>query len=166
MFYFRYVRNANAFKRQSLDVTKATAALIDRTGGDTSVYLVSGNAEAQRVAMLFSMWIKQQPEQLDYLLIPQTWLLDCGLAAPPVPNENIPHPWLRERHCELHGLTEQSCNLLIRKFQDFDGAATERLQQRRIAELAKTELEADPSNAAKDLIEGKQRWIDWLAKIT
>jgi hypothetical protein len=83
MYYLRAVRNRSYFTPAAFNLAEAINSLTDHLAGRASVYEVTDEGDADRVAVLFAMLIKPGPENLDYVLIPDTWIteLDCGQAA-------------------------------------------------------------------------------------
>ena len=164
MYYLRFVRNHSQFTPANFDLAKAVKQLSDRGGGRASVFRVSNESEAGRVAVLYAMAHKQGPEQLDYILISEVWLSELGIAVQPEPGD-IAHPLLRGTHCELHGLDAGGlCAQLAAKFNSPGGVA-KRLGQRIVTEMAKAELDAGPNGQSAALVYGKLRWHERIEEL-
>jgi hypothetical protein len=160
MYYLRDVRNHSKFTQAGFDLDAVAKAMTDRDGGLISVYAISTVEEADRIAVLHSMNGRDRPDQIDYVLIPEEWLIEAGVTAVP-DTTGLSHPALQSSHCELHGLTPgATCEELCKKFRD-NPSVTKRLQKKNVIDLAKAELAEEPE-AARKLLDNKPKWIEKL----
>jgi len=171
MFFFRAVRNHSHFKSESFDLEQAKQWLMDRDGERTSFYRVDDLEMANRVAIIYVMFGKLQPEQTSFVLIIDQIInqlvneFDVTIHETP---SDIAHRLLRETHREIGGLRSLEVReALARRIADHPGCLKERIhpKARTMGMLACREID-DPESGheAASLIAGKIKWEQMIAE--
>ena len=85
------------------DVDAAAESLLPDGGEDLSVFRATDGADGRRLAIHFGGTLRNRPNILDYILVPEPLLapVECELRP-----SNAGSPDLRSRHCELLGLQD------------------------------------------------------------
>jgi len=165
MLYLRAVRNYKKFRPGTFDLSDAVKGLTDSIDR-LSVYRVENCQEADRIITLYAMSGKDQPEQVDYILIPDGALIALGIAPAPIPGD-INHAFLTSRHYEITGLTDQATRgALAVAIRDHAETAGKRLRPRAgpgendLQRQAMAEIQ-DPIHGprARALIEARPKWL-------
>lgn len=98
-----------------------------------SFYCVGSEDEIPRLAVLWSLTLRDSPGHFDYVQIPIGDLSPFQLEPRPVVDH---HTYLSERHYELTRPTEEDCQRVAMAFHGSPNQKVERLAQGRIVELA------------------------------
>lgn len=133
------------------NLSEAVKDLTPREGElGLSVYRVaddseSDDSEVTLVAILFAL-MRDRPDNLDYILIPESLLISLGLEAEPVPTPET-HPFLSERHYEIRGLAgdeaEETRLALARGIQTIVDFRGRRIPEKQLIELVRAHAQRD-----------------------
>lgn len=155
-FFLRVVINYNYFQ-PPCDRFLMIQSIKNYDGTAPSVYKVESNDVGERVAALYGMSFKQQPEAIDYVLIPQELIARVGGVAVPDLGD-IPHPLMEERHHELNGLNELMMDLLVGEMMN-KPVAGQRMQKSKVRELARREFwHPETGSHARAMVVGRPKW--------
>lgn len=130
------------------DAIKDISLRDDETG--LSFFACESLAEAEQVTIYFAIIERERPQDIDYILFPDSVFADMKLAIVATPDPTT-HAFLSERHREVLGLTTASIAELARRALDHDDLHWCRLKVTPLVAAAKL-LAADPAigNAISD----------------
>jgi hypothetical protein len=98
-----------------------------------SVFAVEDAADGLQVAQYFAWTLLPKADQVTYLLIPEDTFRGIGRSPEPDPEVQL-HPFLRERHYQVSGLTDELAEQMTRNILSSP--------ERQVYRLTKRELRA------------------------
>jgi hypothetical protein len=160
MHYLREVHNCKHFRNPDFNRESAEAELVSRDGTPLSVYQVPDIATADRVIIIYAMRMKQQPEKIDYILLPEALLRKFNLSTRQDPGD-IRHPLLQRTHHEILGLNVNVLEKLVDDLPSW-GIQGRRVPKSELRDKAQEECNhSDGGPEALALVAGRPGW-DYL----
>lgn len=157
MHYLREVHNCKHFRHPDFNRESVGIELISRDGSPLSVYRVPDIATADRVIVIYGMSMKQQPEKIDYILLPEPLLLKFSLSTRQDPG-GIRHPLLERTHHEIVGLSFDVLEKLIDDLPSW-GIQGRRVAKSELRDKAREECNHPDGGAeALSLVAGRPGW--------
>jgi hypothetical protein len=142
------------------DVKEAALDLTPRDNEEVSVFQVHSEEEGLRVAAVFALTQRDEPDYIDMVLLPESITDGDEIVPHPTRDDGLP-AYLSDRHYELPGLDNEAVRQsLAARALETQQVKAKRIRKAEIKELAKSGLlELD---GVRDAV--KPGWKDYLDK--
>ena len=155
------LRIGRASRWKGKDAEQAAKDLEPREGETgLSTFWVDAPEDGDRIGVLFGMYCRDKPKEVDYVLFPERCVARFRLV--PRPDPNLP-PELSKHHHEIEGMRDvDAASLLLARAVLADGATrVKHLREGDVLRLASTIVEEDPRHTGAVSEEWRQALAEW-----
>lgn len=155
------LRIVSAGRWKGNDAAKVARDLELRKGETgLSVFWMDTPEDADRIGVLFGMYRRNKPREVDYVLIPERCLVAFRLVARP--DRSLP-PELADWHYEIEGMgdVEDASLVLARAILADDAKRVKHMREGEVLSLAARLVEEDPGRKDALTEEWRRALADW-----